>query len=85
VFTRLFCRTFEVELNHHLHFLAASVALNTDLHIHFQYTCMTVSGFEISQKIWMLAMCVNKHRVFKRRETRLLHGVFILQCYAGPV
>lgn len=77
MFTRLFCRTFVVEINHH-HFLAASVALNTGLHIHLQYTCMPVSGFEISQKIWMLAMCVNLLRVFERWETRLLHGVFIL-------
>ena len=78
MFTRLFCRTFVVEINHHLHFLAASVALNTGLHIHLQYTCMTLPGFEISQKIWILAVCVNSLRVFERRETRLLHGVFIL-------
>ena len=59
MFTRLFCRTFVVEINHYLNFLAASVALNAGLQINFQYSCMTVSGFEISQKFWILAMCVN--------------------------
>lgn len=78
MFTHLFCGTFVVEINHHLHFLAASVALNTGLHIRFQYTCKTVSSFEISQKIWILTMCVSLLRVFERWETRLLHGVFFL-------
>jgi hypothetical protein len=29
------------------------------LHIHFQYACMEVPAFEVSQKIWILVMCVN--------------------------
>jgi hypothetical protein len=85
VFTPLFCRTFVEEINHHLQFLDASVALNTGLHIHFQCTYLTVSGYEISQNIWILAMYVNLLRVVERRETRLLHGVFILECSAGLV